>query len=409
MPSVSRSYKRRIYPTRTQRCALEQWFGAARWVWNETLAIRSEGYRHCALRLTGVELSRWLTQWKKTPGHEWLTEVPATCLVQVLRDQDRAFGNFFAKRAKYPRRKRRGTAAALRFQDVSVTGWATKEVRLPKLGRLDLAEDLPEVACPDMMTLSRDSAGRYFVSFSAEVAIAELPKTGRAVGVDLGLKHLAVRSDGRHFENPKRLAARLRYLRQQQRGLARCERGSRRRERQKLRVARAHARVSAQRQCALHNLTTQLVREHDVICIEDLNVKGLARGWHARAVADAALGEIRRQLKYKCHWYGRRLIEVDRFYPSSRTCSNPRCGHVLDELRLDVREWTCPKCGVHHDRDVNAAKNLLAQGQLAGRDGRDLCVDARGPCAEETQMQVLADEAQKRKASRGRMERRWVA
>jgi putative transposase len=405
MTRVTRSFRIRVYPNASQRRHADRWFGAARWLWNTTLAIRSEGYRHCRLRLYGKELSRWLTQWKQTAGHEWLADVPATCFTQCLRDQDQAFANFFAKRARYPRFKRKDTAASLRFQDVSENAWRRGELKLPKLGVLKLAEELPQVMRPDMVTLSRESSGRHFVSFSAEVDMPGMAPTGQQVGVDLGITQLATLSTGVTIANPKRYAARLRYLRQQQRCLRRRQKGSRRHAKQRLRLARAHARVAQQRRYATHQLTTRLVRENDVICIEDLNVRAMARGLHARAIHDAAFGEIRRQLRYKCAWYGRTLVEVDRFYPSSKTCST--CGHRLDELRLDVREWTCPKCGCEHDRDVNAAKNLLAEGlrQLAGRDGRDLCVDARGPCAETAQLQVLAGEARSGQPKTARMER----
>ncbi len=178
----------------------------------------------------------------------------------------------------------------------------------------------------------------------------------------------------------------------------------RRREQQRERVARAHARVRQQRQYALHAFTTRLVREFDVICMEDLNVKGLARGCNARAIQDAAFSEVRRHLAYKSEWYGKILVEVDRWYASSKRCW--KCRHTLDELRLDVRQWTCPKCGHCHDRDVNAARNLLAEGlrQLAGRDDRDLRVDAGDACPEEILEQVLAEEARSGQRNRACME-----
>jgi putative transposase len=277
-------------------------------------------------------------------------------------------------------------------------------VSLPRLGGLKLAEALPEVGRPDHVTLSRDSAGRYHVSFCARVPASPLPITHRVVGIDLGLQDLATLSTGEKIPNPKRYHARLRYLRQQQRCLARRQKSSRRREKQRLRVARAHARARQERQAALHALTTRLVREFDLICIEDLNVKGLGRGIHSRAVHDAAFSEVRRQLVYKSDWYGKILIEVDRWYPSSKTCS--ACRHTLDGLRLDERRWRCPACGSWHDRDVNAARNLLAEGlrQLAGRDDRDLRVDARGACPEEILVQVLAEEARSGQRNRACME-----
>jgi len=371
---------------------LDRWFGAARWLWNTALEIRCEAYRERGLTLTGNDISRWVTQWKRTPGHEWLGEVPATCLTQCLRDQDAAFRRFFARRARYPRLKGKPTSGSLRFQDVGAA-WARGVMCLPKLGALKLAESLPGVERPDLVTLSRDAAGRYHVSLCAKVAARLLPMTHRVVGVDLGLTHLATLSTGEKIPNPRRYHARLKYLRQQQRCLARREKDSRRRERQRLRVARAHARVKQERQAGLHAFTTRLVREFDLICIEDLNVKALARGRHARATQDVAFSEVRRQLAYKSDWYGKILVEVDRWYPSSKTCS--ACRHTLDELRLDERQWKCPKCGTLHDRDVNAARNLLAEGlrQLAGRDDRDLRVDAGDACPEEFLGQVLAEEA----------------
>jgi putative transposase len=393
MRTVTRGYRIRAYPNGAQRRLLDRWFGTARWLWNTALEIRLEANRTCGLTLTGNDLSRWLTQWKHTAGHEWLAAVPARCLTQCLRDQDTAFRNFFARRARCPRFKRRSTAGSLRFQGVGVA-WARGVLSLAKIGSLKLAESLPEVARPELVTLSRDAAGHYHVSFCAEVETSLLPITHRVVGVDVGLTHLATLSTGEKIANPKRYHARLKYLRQQQRCLARRQKGSRRREKQRLRVARAHARVRQERQYALHALTTRLVREFDLIFVEDLNVKAMARGMHSRAIHDAAFSEVRRQLTYKSNWYGKILVTVDRWYASSKTCSE--CHYVLNELRLDERQWTCPKCGITHDRDVNAARNLLAEGlrQLAGRDDRDLRVDAGDACPEEDLLvQVLAEEA----------------
>jgi putative transposase len=404
MGIVTRSYRIRAYPNSAQRRMLDRWFGTTRWLWNTALGIRSEAYRVCGLKLTGDDLSRWLTQWKRTPGHEWLAAVPATCLTQCLRNQDAAFRNFFARRARYPKFKRRSAAASLRFQDIGAA-WARGVVRLPKLGPLKLAESLPKVERPDLVTLSRDAAGRYYVSFCAEVETSLMRITHRAVGVDLGLTHLATLSTGEKIPNPKRYHARLKYLRQQQRCLARRQKGSRRREKQRLRVARAHAQVRQERQYALHGLTTRLVREFDLIFIEDLNVKAMARGLHTRAIHDAAFSEVRRQLTYKAGWYGKILETVDRWYASSKKCSE--CQYIHNELRLDERQWTCPRCGTCHDRDINAARNLLAEGlrQLAGCDDRDLRVDARDACPDEDILvQVLAEEARSGRRNRACLE-----
>jgi putative transposase len=403
MSSITRSYRVRAYPNGAQRRLLDRWFGATRWMWNTALAVRTEAYREFGLSLTGNDLSRWLTQWKRTPGHEWLAEIPATVLTQCLRDQDAAFRNFFGGQARYPRFKRKSTSGSVRFQDVG-RAWTGGTLRLPKLEALKLAEALPKVTRPDLVTLSRDAVGRYHVSFSVEAPKSLLPITHRVVGVDVGLTHLATLSTGEKVPNPKHYHARLRYLRQQQRCLARRQKGSRRREKQRLRVARVHARVRQERQCALHALTTRLVREFDLVMIEDLNVKAMARGFHSRAIHDAAFSEVRRQLTYKCEWYGKILVEVDRWYASSKICSE--CQYTLDELRLDQRQWTCPKCGLRHDRDVNAARNILAEGlrQLAGRDDRDLRVDAGDACPEEILVQVLAEEARSGQRNRACVE-----
>src|SRR6516225_7444149 len=393
MSLIVKSYRLRAYPNGAQRRLLDCWFGATRWLWNTALAIRSEAHRTSGLSLTGIDLSRWLTQWKRTAGHEWLAEVPATAFTQCLRDQDRAFSRFFARRGRYPRFKAKGGRQSLRFQKVG-TLWRSGVLQLPKLGVLKLAEELPEVARPAMVTLSRDARGAYYVSFCAELPCPSLPGTGDLVGVDLGLTYLAILSTGEKISNPRHYQRRLRYLRQQQRCLARRQKGSHRREKQRVRVARAHARVREARLYALHALTTRLIREFSVIAIEDLNVKGLVRGRGARAIQDAAFGELRRQLRYKSEWYDRLLLEVDRWYASSKHCSV--CRFRLDELRLDQRQWKCPKCGACHDRDINAAENLLTQGvrQLAGCDDRDLCVDAGDSCPEEhILVQVLAEEA----------------
>jgi len=281
MKTVTRSYHIRAYPNGAQRRMLDCWFGAARWLWNTALELRSAAYRECGLALTGNDVSRWLTQWKRTTGHEWLAEAPATALAQCLRDHDTAFRNFFAHRARYPRFKRKGLPTSLRFQDVG-TAWRSGN-------------------------------------------LTAMPLRQRSIGVDLGSTHLATLSNGEKIPNPRHLRARSRYLRQQQRCLMRRQKGSRRR-----------------------------VYEFDLICIEDLNVRALSRGLHARAMQEVAFGEIRRQLAYKCNWYGKILESVDRWYPSSKTCSV--CRHTLDVLRLDDRQWRCPRCGVHHDRDINAAR-----------------------------------------------------
>lgn len=381
MPATVRAFRVRAYPNGAQIRILNQWYGSVRWLWNWSLDMRTKAYQRRKESLTSVAISRKLTKLKTVPKFSWLAKVPATCLTQCLRDQDRAFVNFF-RRVKagetpgYPRFKARQMNGSLRFQDVSEVKWLGGVVSLPKLGSMKLAEKLPAVICPDTVTLKREADGRYYITFAATVEIALLPVTASVIGVDLGLKHLAVLSSGEKIENPRHLNNRLRYLRQQQRCLARRQKGSKRREQQRLRVARAHGTVANQRSYALHALTTRLIREHQIICIENLAVRNMIKHPRlARHIADAGWGEFRRMIEYKAKWYGRTVIAVDRWFPSSKTCS--KCSHKLDELRLDVREWMCPKCGTVHDRDINAAQNLLVAGmhQLAPDEPGDLRAD----------------------------------
>lgn len=261
--TVTKAYRIRAYPNGAQQRLLRRWFGAARWLWDTALEIRSAAYRVLGLRLDGNDISRMLTEWKQTAGHQWLAEVPATVLTQTLRDQDKAFRSFFGvkldgtrakRKTRYPKPKKRWGQASLRFQDIG-KAWERGELSLPKLGTLKLAEDLPKgkdeklVATPGTVTLKRDAAGRYFVTFTAEVQMEPLPATGKTVGVDLGLTHLATLSTGEKIPAPKKYARAQRYLRRQRRKLSRkvgAKKGQKKSARylkQKARVAKAEAHV----------------------------------------------------------------------------------------------------------------------------------------------------------------------
>ena len=360
---MERGYRFRFYPTPRQERHLAKAFGCARWVSNFALEEISRAWREREERLSWIDISRRITELK---GGEkpWLREVASTVVTQSLRDLDRGFRNFFLKRTRYPRFKKRRMAQSVRYQlDPRQKGtWAPGErLVLPKLGPLHIVWSRVVVGRPLMVTVSRDPVGRYFVSFMVEEALFPLPKSDSAVGIDLGLRHTVTLSDGRKMEAPRPLRKRIRKVQHLGRVLSRREKGSHRRERARTSLARAHARVRDSRYDWHHKMTTSLVLENQVLAVEDLNVSGMLHNRPlARSLADVAFGEFLRQLEYKARWHGRTLIKVDRFFPSSKRCSV--CGFVLERLGLGEREWTCPECGVRHDRDVNAARNLLEEG-----------------------------------------------
>jgi putative transposase len=360
------AYKCRAYPTLEQEGVLNRTFGCVRVVWNRTLAWRHARYHGEHARTDFAQANAYLTAMKASEDLEWLNEVSSVPLQQAIRHQQVAFSNFFAKRARYPRYKSRNGRQSAEY---TRSGFRYRDGRL-FLAKMDaplpFTWSWPEVDAasidPTTVTVSRDPCGRWYVSFAVDVADpGQLPATGTVVGVDLGIKDFAVTSDGEKIPNPRGLARRERNLARYQRRLARCQKGSANRAKARAKVARAHRKVRASRADFLHRASTRLVRGHDVIVIEDLAVKNMARNRSlAKAISDCGWGAVRRMVEYKAARAGRHLVVIDRWYPSSKTCS--ACGHLLAVLSLSARHWTCPSCGTRHDRDINAAKNILAAG-----------------------------------------------
>jgi len=395
--TISRAYRMRFCPTRSQAAMLARLYGATRFVWNWALARRSAAYKQDGAKLNWISLSRDFTALRHAPETAWLAELPREPFAQALRDQERAFSNFFAKRAKYPRFRRRGGHAAVRFtldqrreqveRGASGDRWAFAD--LPGLGRVKLRRTEILVGRLRSVTISRDGAGRYFASITADGVPARIAQSATvdAMGVDRGVRDLLVIHDGTKATRvpaAKALASKLHRLRRYQRRQTRqlreqmraqgldptkpCPKGVRlvesiRRRRTRTHIARLHAGVADLRRDGLHRATTELVRSAQVIAIETLRVKAMARGMGRRAfrrsVADAAMGEVGRQLEYKAAWFGRVVVKVDALFPSSKTCS--ACGHVHRGLKLE-KHWVCPHCSAAHDRDVNAAINLRNEG-----------------------------------------------
>ncbi|MFJ4428313.1 RNA-guided endonuclease InsQ/TnpB family protein [Streptomyces bobili] len=360
---MKRAFRYRFYPSNAQAAELSRTFGCVHKVYNLALAARTQAWTR-QVRVNYNQTSAMLTGWKKTGELAYLNDVSSVPLQQTLRHLQVAFTNFFAKRAKYPRFKSRKksrrsaeyTASAFRFRDGELT--------LAKMAEpLDIvwSRPLPEGAAPSTVTVSQDAAGRWYVSLLCEdPSVQPLPATDAAIGIDAGLDHLPTLSTGRRSPIPATSAATAHA----QRRLARKAKGDgANRAKARLKVARVYARIADRRRDHLHKLTTRLVRENQTIVIEDLAVRNMVKNASlARAISDAAWSQLRSMLEYKAQWYGREVIAVDRWFPSSKLCS--ACGRLQQKMPLQVRTWTCD-CGTTHDRDVNAAKNILAVGLTA--------------------------------------------
>lgn len=360
---VKRAFKYRFYPTDAQAAELSRTFGCVRKVYNLALAARTEAWTRQE-RVNYNQMSAMLTAWKKTEELAYLNDVSCVPLQQVLRHLQTAFTNFFAKRARYPRFKSRKKSRKSAEYTTSAFRFRNGTLALAKMAEpLDIvwSRPLPEGASPSTVTVSQDAAGRWYVSLLCEdPSVQALPAVDAVVGVDVGLDHLLTLSTGEKVTNPRHERCDRERLAKAQKDLARKAKGSKNREKAHRRVARVYARITDRTRDHLHKLTTRLVRENQTIVIEDLAVRNMVKnGSLARAISDAAWSEFRSKLEYKARWYGREVIAIDRWFPSSKLCS--ACGTLQDKMPLNVRAWTCG-CGTTHDRDVNAAKNILAVG-----------------------------------------------
>ncbi|MER5873923.1 RNA-guided endonuclease TnpB family protein [Streptomyces sp. NPDC002044] len=362
--SVKRAFKYRFHPTDAPAADLSRTFGCVRKVYNLALAVRSDAWTNRQERVGYRETSAMLADGKKTEELAYLAEVSSVPLQEALRHLQSAFTRFWGKQSRHPRFKSKRHARASARYTRSAFRYDDGRLTLAKMADpLDIvwSRPLPVGAQPSSVTVSRDSAGRWFVSLLCEDVPSSMPATTRAVGIDVGLTALVTLSTGERVDNPRHERRdRARRVRAQ-RALSRKEKGSENRAKARTRVAKVQARIADRRRDHLHKLTSRLVRDNQTLVIEDLTVRSMVKNRKvARAVMDAAWGELRRTLEYKTAWYGRELIIVDRWFPSSKRCSV--CGATVGAMPLNVREWTCESCGTTHDRDVNAAINLLAAG-----------------------------------------------
>ncbi|WP_433245982.1 RNA-guided endonuclease InsQ/TnpB family protein [Actinomadura nitritigenes] len=361
--AAKRAFKYRFYPTDEQAKELTRTFGCVRLTYNRALEERTRAWHSERRRVSYAETSAMLTEWKKTEELAFLREVSSVPLQQALRHLQAAFTGFFEKRTGYPRFKSRKNSRQSAEYTRSAFKYRNGRLTLAKIrGPLHVvwSRPLPDGAEPSTVTVSRDAAGRWFVSLLCQDPIMRLDPVDRAVGVDVGITSLVTLSTGEKVANPKHERRDRERLARAQRDLARKVKDSANRDKARRRVARIHAKIADRRHDFLHKLSTRLVRENQTVVIEDLNVRAMVSNRSlARAISDAAWRELRMMLEYKSDWYGRELIVIDRWYPSSRTCSI--CQAVREKLPLDVREWVCG-CGARHDRDVNAARNIVAAG-----------------------------------------------
>lgn len=370
---MERGFKYRIYPNESQRDQIARTLGCCRFVYNRALDVKKTAYSETGKSIATNDLIKMIPAWKRDPETSWLAQVDSMALQQSIRDLDRAYKNFFRRvreggKPGFPKFKsRRHARQSYRTNGGKVLD--RNHIALPKLGTVRAKVSRPLQGRFISVTVSLDAAGRYFATFLCiDVPSKDAPATDREVGIDLGVETLATLSDGTKIENPRHLKKYERKLAREQRRLSRRkgarkgEKQSRRYLKQRKRVARIHANIADARTDALHKVTTMLADENQVLCMEDLNAKGMMKNHHlAKAVTDASFGEFARLLEYKCAERGRSLVKIGRFYPSSKTCS--ACGHRLDALPLSVRSWDCLACGAHHDRDVNAARNILTEGK----------------------------------------------
>ena len=337
--------------------------GCTRLVYNRALAYRTSAWYEDKKRVGYGETSAMLTAWKKEEELHFLNEVSCVPLQQGLRHLQKAFANFFAGRAFYPRFKKKRNGGSAEFTK-SAFKFKEGQVYLAKCAEplpIRWSRTLPTVAVPSTITVKLSPAGRWTVSLLVDIQIAPLPKTAKKVGIDLGITSLVAASDGTKVKNPSTFKAKYAKLKRAQKAFSRKLKGSKNREKARLKVAKVYQEITDARTDFLHKLTTQLVRENQTVAVEDLAVKNMVKNPKlARVISDASWGELVRQLEYKCDWYGRELVKIDRWFPSSKRCSN--CGHTVEKMPLNIRQWQCPSCGSHHDRDVNASKNILAAG-----------------------------------------------
>lgn len=368
---TKKAYKYRFYPTDEQAKQLAHTFGCVRYIYNYFLRQRQDAWYSRKEKIDYHATSAMLTVLKKQPDHSWLKDVPAVPLQQTLRHLHTAFLNFWAGRAKYPDFKKKSHRQSATYAS-SAFKWAGENLKLAKQEKpLDIRWSRSFKDIPSSVIVSKDPAGRYFVSILVEEDVQPKKALKKQTGVDLGIKDVLVASDGFKSGSPKYTRKYEKKLAKVQRSLFKKKKGSKNRIKARFKVAKTYAKIADCRRDFTHQLTTKLINENQVIAVETLAVKNMIKNrCLSKSIADSNWGELLRQLEYKASWYGRELIGVDRWYPSSKRCFN--CGWINNNLKLSDRRWVCEECESEHDRDINAARNILAAGQAVSALGENV-------------------------------------
>lgn len=358
---MNESFKVRIYPNQKQQILINKTFGSIRYIYNFMLNLRQKLYKNFNISLNYYNACKILTELKKQKP--WLYEVDAVALQQCLKDLDAAYINFF-NGAGYPNFKSKRGKNSYRTNNKLKLDQDNKMIRIPKVGWIKFRDktNFSGLTKINNITISKTSSGKYFASISAEADIKTFAKTKKSCGIDLGLKDFCILNDGIKFENPKFLINSEKRFRLLQKSLNRKVYGSKNYEKARIRLAKFHEYVANCRKDYLHKISTFLVKNYDIICAETLQVKNMLKNHKlAKAISDISWYKFCRQLDYKCLWYDKKFVKINTYFASSQLCSN--CGYKNSNIKnLDIREWTCPECDVHHDRDINAATNILNQG-----------------------------------------------
>ena len=360
---ITRAYKIRLYPNRAQRVFFNKSFGCCRVIYNEMLYELQNAYKN------GITLSKNELFKQIKTKYEWMTESDSQGLCNTYQDLNSAYNNFFKKRAKFPKFKKKKEKNTYRnamcLKNISKLIPDENHIVIPKVGKIQFRQDYDfsnlNITKIYNLTIERSKTNKYYCSICCDIEQKEYEHTGEVIGIDLGIKDLVIDSNGNKYSNPKYQAKAEKKIKHLQRLYSKKTKGSKNQEKARLKLAIAHEKLSNKRKDNLHKITTKLIKENDVICIENLNVKGMTKNHHlAKAIQDASFGTLVSMLKYKATWHNRQIIEIGRFYPSSKICHC--CGHRMNYMGLEIRNWTCPQCKTKHDRDINAAINIKNEG-----------------------------------------------